>query len=220
MNRGNHIVFAVGAALILLSESAIGLAQSEWHPITDWRGYGGTGVPAEWTISDGMVVHAPGGGDLISVESFADVEVTFEWMISPGGNSGVFYRVDENDGASFQSGPEYQILDNAGHPDGKSPITSAASAYGLYAPSRDATLSVGEWNSARIVLQGNHVEHWLNGERVLSFDIGSADWTERVADSKFADWPAFATRPAGHIVLQDHGSAVSYRNFMVRRLPD
>lgn len=218
MRYHHSFAFALAASLLW---SGVGYAQpSGAQPITEWRAYGGVGVPNEWTIGDEVLNHTPGGGDLISVESFANVEITFDWKISPGGNSGVFYRVDEQYGASFQSGPEYQILDNAGHADGRSGISSAASVYGLYAPSSDATRPVGEWNSARIVLLGNHVEHWLNGEKVLSFELGSVDWKTRVAGSKFADWPAFGTLPTGHIVLQDHGNAVEYRNFMVLKLPD
>lgn len=217
MARPNCIAFALAAALALCS----GYAQAaDLRPITEWRAYHGTGLPPEWTISDGLITHTPGGGDLISVELFGNVEIMFDWKISPGGNSGVLYRVDEQYGAAFQSGPEYQILDNAGHPDGQLPISSAASVYGLYAPAHDATRPVGAFNAARIVLRGNHVEHWLNGEKVLSFEIGSLDWTARLPGTKFADWPAFGILPAGHIVLQDHGDPVEYRNFMVRTLPD
>ncbi|MEQ1768770.1 MAG: DUF1080 domain-containing protein [Devosia sp.] len=211
----------LAALLVFCSGNIIGYAQSsDVQPIAEWRAYRGSGLPAEWTISDGVISHISGGGDLVSAGSFANAEITFEWKISPGGNSGVFYRVDEQYGAAVQSGPEYQILDNAGHPDGQSPVTSAASAFGLYAPPTDLTKPVGNWNAAKIVLNGNHVEHWLNGEKVVSFDIGSADWKARVAGSKFAAWPAFGALPAGHIVLQDHGSPVEYRNFMVRGLPD
>lgn len=221
MIYGDRIARALAALLSLFGATGMSLAQfNDARPITEWRAYGGTRIPQEWSISDGVITHTPGGGDLISVESFADVEITFDWKISPGGNSGVIYRVDEQYGGAFQSGPEYQILDNTGHADGKVAISSAASVYGLYAPAHDATRPVGEWNSARIVLQGNHVEHWLNGENVLSFEIGSADWRTRVAGSKFADWPAFGALPAGHIVLQDHGNAVEYRNIMVRTLTD
>ena len=217
----NGIALTLSAFLALASGGVIGSAQSaDKRPIDEWRAYGGTGIPAEWMIEDGLIRHSPGGGDLISVESFGNVEVTFDWKISPGGNSGVIYRVDESYGASFQSGPEYQILDNAGHSDGQSPMTSAASVYGLSAPTRDATRPVGEWNSARIILQGSHFEHWLNGEKMTSVDVGSTDWKTRVGRSKFAGWPAFGVLPEGHIVLQDHGSPVEYRNFMVQTLPD
>jgi hypothetical protein len=217
-----HVIWMAitAVASIALAGSIAGCGQSgDAQPITEWRAYRGTGVPPEWIISDGVISHTPGGGDLISVETFANFELTFEWKITPGGNSGVIYRVDEQFGASFQSGPEYQILDNAGHTDGLSPMTSAASVPALYPPSRDATRPVGEWNTAKIVIAGNRGEHWLNGEQVVTFEIGSPDWVSRVAASKFAAWPAFGTLTEGHIVLQDHGNPLEYRNVMVRRLP-
>ena len=139
----------------------------------------------------------------------------YAWQISPGGNSGVFYRAPAGNDLD---GPEYQILDNGGHPDGKNPITSAASAYAVYAPSRDVTEPVGQWNSGRIVVRNNHVEHWLNGVEVLSYDLGSADWQARVAASKFGG-TAYGRAPEGFIVLQDHGAAVSYRNLTIMPLP-
>lgn len=211
-------LIAAAAMAVMAVASNTSYAQSEAQLITEWRAYRGAGIPPQWTIADGVISHAPGGGDLISVESFDNFELSFEWKISPGGNSGVMYRVDERYGASFQSGPEYQILDNGGHSDGRVLATTAASVPFLYAPSRDATLPVGEWNAARIIVQGNHVEHWLNGEMVVSVEIGSADWNARVAASKFGAWAAFGTLPAGHIVLQDHGNSVEYRNVMVRKL--
>jgi hypothetical protein len=210
---------ALAVAAVLLGPTLAARAQDA-QPLTEWRAYGGTGMPATWSISDGVIAHTPGGGDLISVAAFANFELGFEWKISPGGNSGVFYRVDEAHGAAFQSGPEYQILDNAGHADGEVPATSAASAYGLYAPARDVTRPVGTWNTARIVVRAGHVEHWLNGEMVLAYEMGSTDWQARVAASKFAAWPAYGTLPTGHIVLQDHDSPVAYRNVTIRVLPD
>ena len=207
-------------ALLAMAAVTLPALAQDARPITGWRAYGGAGTPTTWKISGDVISHTPGGGDLVSVASFANFELSFEWKISPGGNSGVMYRVGEQYGASFQSGPEYQILDNVGHPDGQSPVTSAASAYGLYAPSEDLTKPVGDWNSARIVVIGNHVEHWLNGEMVLGYDLGSPDWKSRVAASKFAAWPAYGTLPAGHIVLQDHESAVDYRNIVIRELPN
>lgn len=208
----------LGALIVVVGGGAAYAQAADARALTDWRAYRGIGVPAQWTIRDGLITHTRGGGDLISVESFGNVEITFDWKISPRGNSGVIYRVEEQLGASFQSGPEYQIVDNAGHPDGRSPLTSAASMYGLYAPSRDVTRPAGEWNAGKIVLNGDLVEHWLNGEKVLGAQTGTADWKARVASTKFADWPAFGTLPAGHIVLQDHGDAVEYRNFSVREL--
>jgi hypothetical protein len=208
-------------AAMLLALAAPSVAQStDFRPLTEWRAYRGTGIPAEWQLKDGLIVHQPGGGDLVSVESFANFEFDFEWRISVGGNSGVMYRVSEDFGAPYESGPEYQILDNAGHADGRAPITAAASVYGLYAPSADLTKPVGEWNAGRIIVTGTHVEHWLNGQKVLDYELGSPDWKQRVAASKFAAWPAYGTITRGHIDLQDHGNEVAYRNLMVKVLPD
>ena len=213
---------AIAFALALLGPLApgFGLAQEDFAPLTAWRAYGGTDVPSSWRMTGNDISHSPGGGDLISVERFGDFELAFDWRIAPGGNSGVFYRVDEAAGIAHASGPEYQILDNQGHPDGQNPLTSAASAFALYAPAEDVTRPAGEWNSARILVDGTHVEHWLNGTKVLEFELGSPDWEARVADSKFADLPAYGKASEGHISLQDHGSAVDYRNFRVRALPD
>lgn len=189
-----------------------------YRPLTEWRAYKGTGIPAQWTLSGNTVQHVAGGGDLVSVEEFRNFDLSFEWQIAPGGNSGVMYWVNESYPAPFQSGPEYQILDNAsgdGHDD---PLQTAAGCYGLYAPSA-AARPAGEWNSARIVVTGSHVEHWLNGVKVVDYEVGSLDWRARVANSKFAAWPEYAASPGGHIDLQDHGSPVAYRNIRIKTLP-
>lgn len=207
------------ALLVLAAAPSLASAADGFRPLDQWRPYGGSGpLPAQWQVAGGVITHTPGGGDIVSVESFANFELDFDWKISAGGNSGVMYRVDERYGAPFQSGPEYQLVDNAGHADGAQPITSAASCYGIVAPAADLTRPVGEWNSARIVVDGAHVEHWLNGQRVLAYELGSPDWQAAVAASKFAAWPAYGTLAQGHIDLQDHGDAVSFRNLMIKPL--
>ncbi|MBK8084510.1 MAG: DUF1080 domain-containing protein [Devosia sp.] len=211
------------AVLVAILAASVAPALSEdvhFRPLAEWRAWRGTGIPPQWTIRGGVIEHEPGGGDLVSVESFRNFELGFEWRISAGGNSGVIYRSSEDFRAPYQTGAEYQILDNAGHADGRSPVTAAASAYGLYAPSADLTRPVGEWNTARIVVNGNHVQHWLNGIQVLDYEIGSPDWKVRVARSKFAVWPEYGTIASGHIGLQDHGNPVAYRNLMIKVLPD
>jgi hypothetical protein len=190
-----------------------------FRPLTDWWAADGGAMPDTWQINDDIISHKPGGGDIESVDTFADFELAFDWRIAPGGNSGVAYRVGDGTGAAYERGPEYQILDNARHADGKNPLTSAGSVYGLYPPSQDATRPAGEWNSGRIVVDGTHVEHWLNGVRIVEYELGSPDWTQRVATSKFVAWPQFGKARAGHIVLQDHESAVDYRNVRIRLLP-
>jgi hypothetical protein len=191
-----------------------------FRPITDWRPYRGSGTPsAKWHFDGNLISLTPGGGDIVSVEEFDNFELDFDWKISPGGNSGVMYRVSEASGAPFDSGPEYQILDNATAEGGDSPLTAAASCYGIYPVSANAALPAGEWNTARIIVQGNHVEHWLNGRKVVDYELGSADWKHRVASSKFKATPIYGTVSKGHIDLQDHGSAVTFRNVRVEPLP-
>jgi hypothetical protein len=196
------------------------LAWSEegFRPLTDWQAYGGGPLSPTWTIAGGVVNHQPGGGDIETAETFGNFELRFDWNISPGGNSGVFYLVDDTLPGAHESGLEYQILDNAGHGDGKNPLTSAASVYGLYAPASDLTRPVGEWNSGAVIVRGPHVEHWLNGTKVLQLERGSPDWSSRLAASKFAHTPGFGLNSTGHIALQDHGAAVHYRNLMIRVL--
>ncbi len=185
-----------------------------------WRGYMSQDVPEGWTVESGVLAFAPGGegGDLITTDQFGSFELALEWRIDSGGNSGIFYRVIEEGRYAFWTGPEMQILDNDRHPDGRSPLTSAGANYALHAPPEDFTRPVGEWNEARIVVRGSDVEHWLNGERVVSYTLGSPEWQALVADSKFTEWPGYGKAAQGHLGLQDHGDPVWFRNIRVRRL--
>lgn len=190
-----------------------------FRPLTAWRPFRGTGtISPKWQIDGTVMSLTPGGGDIVSVDEFDNFELDFDWKISKGGNSGVMYRVSEASGAPFDSGPEYQILDNGHTEDGKAALTAAASCYGVYPVTEDATLPVGQWNSARIIVDGNHVEHWLNGKLMVSYELGSPDWKQRVAASKFAAIPIYGTVRKGHIDLQDHGGAVQYRNVRIKEL--
>jgi hypothetical protein len=182
-----------------------------------WRGYKSQACPDGWKVEDGALVRAGKGGDLVTVDEFDDFELVLEWRIAAGGNSGIMFRVSEDEGAPYMTGPECQVLDNAKHPDGKNPKTSAGSCYGLYAPSKDV-MKPGEWNKVRLVVQGSHVEHWLNGEKVVEYEIGSDEWNERIRKSKFKAWAKFGKNAKGHIDLQDHGDRVEYRNIKIRPL--
>ncbi len=186
--------------------------------LNGWRGYKQQQVPAGWKVEDGVIARQSGGGDIVTNDEFGDFELALEWKISPGGNSGVFYRVIDGQGEAWHMAPEYQILDNAGHSDGKNPLTSAGSCYALYAPVRDVTKPVGQWNETRIIAKGKHVEHWMNGTKLLEYEIGSPDWNAKVAASKFKVYPHFAEQPRGRIGLQDHGNLVWYRNIRIREL--
>ncbi|TFH66624.1 MAG: DUF1080 domain-containing protein [Gemmatimonadales bacterium] len=184
-----------------------------------WRGYQRDTMPSGWQVVDGALTRVARGGDIITREAFSDFELSIDWNVEPGGNSGVFYRASEETKYIYHVAPELQVVDDDRHPDGVSPLTSSGSAYGLYAAPRGVVKPAGEWNTARIMVRGNRVEHWLNGTRVVEYELGGTDWASRVANSKFAQWPKYGTVADGHIGLQDHGGRVAYRNIKIRRLP-
>ncbi len=185
-----------------------------------WRGFKREDPPAGWKVEDGVVHFTPGveGGDIITREQFDDFDLRLEWKISEGGNSGIFFRVTEEAERTYHTGPEMQVLDDARHVDGGNAKTSTGANYALHAPSESAVRPVGEWNEARIVADGNHVEHWLNGVKIVEYELGSEEWEALVAGSKFIEWPLYGRQPSGHIGLQDHGDHVWYRSIRIRRL--
>ena len=185
--------------------------------IDKWRGYKQKNVPAGWQVVDGAITRVAGGPDLISVDQYSAFDFRFEWMVTPGQNSGVMFFVTEANEATYMSGPEYQVLDNALHPDGKDPLTSAAACYALYAPPKDVTRPVGQWNEGRIVVDASRrVEHWLNGTRTVQYQMGSPEWNKLVAASKFKDWPPFGLATRGHLAIQEHGGHVAFRNLRIK----
>ena len=187
--------------------------------LAGWRGYKTEKPSGGWRVDEGgLLVRLGGGGDLMTTEQYGDFEMRFEWKITEYGNSGVIYRVGTTEPYPWHTGPEYQILDNGHHPDGKNAITSAGSNYAVNEPVKDVTKPVGQWNEGRIIARGNHIEHWLNGVKVVDYEIGSADWNARVKASKFGKIPPYATVKTGHIALQDHESVVIYRNLKIKRL--
>jgi hypothetical protein len=183
-----------------------------------WRGYKQQAPPSGWRVMEGELVRVAGGGDLITTDQFGDFELALEWKVGPAGNSGVFYRMTEEGEESYHTAIEMQVLDDAGHADGQSRLTSAGSLYGLYPAPEGVVKPAGEWNSARVRVRGNHVEHWLNGQKIVDAELWSDDWNRRLAASKFTQWPGFARAPRGHIGLQDHGDRVAFRNIRIREL--
>lgn len=184
-----------------------------------WRGYKMSTMPAGWSIANGTLTKKGTVEDLISKGEWANFELAFEWKLGPGGNSGVFYRASEEYPKVYWSGTEYQLLDDARHPDGKNRLTAAAAAYGLYPSPAGIVKPADQWNTSRIVAQGTHVEHWLNGKEVVEYDYGSADWTAKVKASKFAEWPDYGKATKGHIAIQgDHDGVLSLRNIRIREL--
>ncbi|MCU0634011.1 MAG: DUF1080 domain-containing protein [Gemmatimonadaceae bacterium] len=200
-------------------------AQSGWRSLFDGRTTAGwhhlrqSGPPTGWGVVDGALTRTGPGGDIVSADQFANFELALEWKISPGGNSGIFYRVDPSSEKTHESGAEMQVLDDARHADGKSRLTSAGALYALVASPPGHLKPVGEWNAVRIVVNGAHVEHWLNGTKVVEYELWSPDWERRVRESKFSEVPTYGRARRGHIALQDHGDWVAYRNIRIRELP-
>lgn len=186
--------------------------------LAGWRRYDGGAMTSGWRVEEGALVHVGGGFDIIYDEPFADFELTLEWQVEEGGNSGIFYRAALGERRIYHSAPEMQVLDDDGHPDGGNPLTSAGSNYGLHAPGVEVANPAGEWNSVRIVVDGDSVEHWMNGSRIVAYELGSAEWRELVATSKFADWPAYGLAESGYVGLQDHGDVVRFRNIKLKEL--
>jgi hypothetical protein len=187
-----------------------------WHP------FGKPGAPATgWELVDG-VLHLPkgaGAGDLVSDARFGDFELVFEWKVAAGANSGVKYRFRDERAVGRVLGPEYQVLDDAAHPDAARAETSAGALYALAEPAAEKPLRpAGEWNEGRVIARGGRFEHWLNGKRLLALEVGSTQWNERKAASKFATVEDFALATPSPIALQDHGDEVWYRNVFVREL--
>jgi hypothetical protein len=184
-----------------------------------WRNYGKPTISDGWKVQDGSLTRVGAGGDIITNDEFKNFELMIDWKIEPGGNSGIFWRAAEDTDAIYWNAPEMQVLDDAKHPDGQSPLTSAGAAYDLYPAPPGHVHPGGEWNTARLVVNGNHVEHWLNGFKTVEFELGSRDWDSKVAASKFKPHARFGKNAQGHIGLQDHGNLVAYRNIKIRVLP-
>jgi hypothetical protein len=186
-----------------------------------WTTRSGEPVTTGWTVEDGMLVRTSRGGSIYSAKEYGDFDLSFEWKIAPRGNSGVKYRVAHYKkgvhGFPGWLGCEYQIYDDLGRRAG--PLHSTGAIYELYAPSSNKKLRpVGDFNEARIVVQGTKIEHWLNGEKIVDADTSSDEWKTRIARSKFGDVNGFFANPKGRIELQDHGSKVWFRNIVLRPL--
>ena len=224
-----QLVIAIASAGDAANVLSAGEKQAGWTLLFDgettmgWHTFNAKGIDARWSVRDGELVLARSatgvvsGADIETEQSFADFELSLEWRMSPKGNSGIIYRVR---GAGHEhpwtAGPEYQLLDNAAA--GDPPIHQAGSVWDLYPPALDATKPVGEFNLTRITVSGNHVEHWMNGKRILSYELGSSDFKARLAKSAYADQPQFGVAPSGTIVLQDEGRVMAFRNIKLRRL--
>lgn len=193
---------------------------ADGNDASQWRGYKSQTLPDGWRISNGTLSKSTVTGDIITKDKFANFELAFDWMISPGGNAGLFYRGTEEYDHIYWSAPEYQILDDSGHVDGKNRLTSAGAAYGLYPAPTGVVKPANQWNSTLLVVQGGRVQHWLNGQKLLEYELGGADWAAKVKASKFNDYPNYGKATSGHIGFQgDHEGTLTLRNIRIRVLP-
>jgi hypothetical protein len=197
-----------------------------WRPLLEdsgadaWRGWKAGDLPAGWHVAHGVLSKDGPVDDLVTRAQFANFEFELEWKIGKAGNSGVFYRATREYDHIYWSAPEYQLLDDANAADGRSRLTAAGSAYGLYEVAAGVVRPFGHWNSTRIVVDGAHVEQWLNGRKVVEYELWSADWKARVAASKFAAYPSYGLAKQGYIGIQgDHPGKLSLRHMRVRELP-
>lgn len=187
-----------------------------------FRGYKIYDLPRKsWKVEKGelkSIPHSP-QVDLISLSMYRDFELEVEWRIAPGGDGGILYRVMEDEGGTWHSGPEYQLLDDTGHPDGEEFNRTTGSLYDIAgARANRQPKPVGQYNVTVIKVRGTEVEHWLNGEKILSYDLASPQFRELVAKSKFKNLPRFGREREGHICLQHMGTEVAFRLIRIRRL--
>lgn len=177
-----------------------------------------------WEVVDGTLHCKPKDAaekrsDIMTVDQYANFDFVFEWKVAPGDNSGVIYRATEEFDRPYLSGPEYQIIDDKGYSSPLTPTQTSGSNYDMHAaPDTKKINPPGEWNTGRIVANGNHVEHWLNGEKIIEYEINSEDWIQRKEGSKWKDAQGYGIAPQGHIDLQDHGGEVWFRNLKVKVL--
>lgn len=186
-----------------------------------WRTFKSDSVNPQWQIEDGtLTLTERGGGDLITKDEYEDFELDMEWKISEGGNSGLLFHVVEADtlNAVWHSGPEYQLLDNERHPDAQYSNHRAGDNYDMQAVSKETVKPAGEWNATRLVVNNGHVEHWLNGEKVVEYELGSQAWEDSLAQSKFSAHPLYGRAGKGHLALQDHGDQIWFRNIKIKTL--
>lgn len=208
-------------------------ASKEWIALFDgsnaslWKGFKSDSLPAGWVVVDSMLITTGQGGDLggdiITRQQFEDFKLSLEWKVSEGGNSGIFFSVIEGDNPTvYASGPEYQLIDDIGFAYPLEDWQKTAANYAVHNAdsARFVIKDAGEWNHSGIRVKDGHVVHWLNGKKVLEYQLWDDDWKARVAASKWKDYPNYGLALMGHIGLQDHGDTISFKNIKIKDLTD
>ncbi len=206
--------------------------QEEWIVLFDgktlngWHGFNNTGKITNWTIEDGALVclgaaKDASGGDIVTDQKFDNFELVWEWKVDKGSNSGVMYHVVEDPKykAPYETGPEYQIIDDIGFPEKLEEWQQAGADYAMHLANEKKNLKpVGEWNSSKIVFNNGHVEHWLNGEKIVEFQAWTDEWNKEKAEGKWKDYPDYGSAKTGGIALQDHGNKAYFKNIKIKEL--
>jgi hypothetical protein len=187
-----------------------------------WHTFGRDRVVG-WDVKDGELIALGQGGDrandIVTDEEFENFELVVDWKLAPRANSGIFFNVVEQGyDMVYATGPEYQLIDDDGWPDKLEDWQHTAANYAMHPPSQKAAKPVGEWNHTRIVVKAGHVEHWLNGVKVVEYEMWTTDWQRRVQAGKWKDYPGYGKAKRGRIGLQDHGNRIWFRNIKVRAL--
>jgi hypothetical protein len=191
-----------------------------------WKGYNHDDCGERWTVKDGdLVCLGEGGGmgyDIVTKQKFANFELSLEWKISPQGNSGIFYHVIEDTAFDnpYETSPEYQLIDDLGWPEKLEEWQKTGADYAMNLPDTNAKKlnPIGEWNTSKIVFNKGHVEHWLNGVKILKFTAWDDEWTQHKSEGKWKDYPGYGLSKEGAIGLQNHGSPIWFRNIKIRPL--
>lgn len=217
----HSLLFAAGGlALAALPAHAADAWTSlfDGKTLAGWRGLKSETPPSGWAVKDGAIERTGKSGDLVTQDEFGDFELEIQWKVERGTNSGIIYRAGLDEDTTWRTGPEYQLLDNVNGADRHKPSHLAGSLYDVVAAAKDVTRPVGEWNDTRIKVVGWHVQHWLNGVKIVDVDLGTPEGKELIAQSKFHTMPRYATLLRGHIALQDHDDTVWFRNIRIRQL--
>jgi hypothetical protein len=207
-------------------------AKGSWVSLFDgkslkgWHGFNKKGPVKNWTIVKGALVclgaaQGDTGGDIVTDKSYANFELTWQWKIDKGSNSGVLYHVveDAKYPATYETGPEYQIIDDNGWPDKLEEWQKTGCDYAMYLPNnKKKIMPVGQWNTSKIVFKNGHVEHWLNGAKIVEFTAWNADWKKKKAEGKWKDHPDYGNAKTGLIALQDHGHKAYFKDIKIREL--
>ncbi|MEL6122302.1 MAG: DUF1080 domain-containing protein [Bacteroidota bacterium] len=190
--------------------------------ITKWRVYQEEGMRG-WEVRDGAMWALGMDGkpaDIVTIDTFKNFELSLEWTTSEKGNSGIFFNVREDAElpAVYHTGPEYQLIDNEGYGDAIQPGQKSGANYDMHPPRYDVTLPPGNWNKSRLIVDQGHVQHWMNGKKIVEYELWTPEWEDLRSKAKWKDYPKYGVYSSGHIALQDHGNRTGFRNLKVRRL--